>query len=142
MPELTDQPSMRPGTAEPGDPKTVGRTHGASADTGQNGRDPPSETRDDASTATSGHLAPRVLIVTGLSGAGRTTAINALEDLGYEAIENLPLPFFEALIAPDSGPQGPIAIGVETRTRGFSASALGETVAALCNICRDGDRTC
>ena len=38
--------------------------------------------------------APLVLIVTGLSGAGRTTAINALEDLGYEALNNFPLSLF------------------------------------------------
>lgn len=77
--------------------------------------------------------APHVLIVTGMSGAGRTTAIAALEDLGYEAVENIPLPLFEALIAPGSGTAAPIAIGVESRTRGFSARALTETVATLRN---------
>ena len=83
-------------------------------------------------------LAPRVLIVTGLSGAGRTTAIDALEDLGYEALDNFPLSLFEALIAPVVGTPAPIAIGVETRTRGFSARALTETVATLRGTWRAG----
>ena len=47
--------------------------------------------------------APLVVVVTGMSGAGRTTAIKVLEDLGYEAINNLPLTFFDALIAPVAG---------------------------------------
>ena len=33
---------------------------------------------------------PMVVVVTGLSGAGRTTAIHALEDLGFFCIDNLP----------------------------------------------------
>ncbi|MEM7745550.1 MAG: RNase adapter RapZ, partial [Pseudomonadota bacterium] len=33
---------------------------------------------------------PLVVVVTGMSGAGRTTAISALEDLGYEALDNFP----------------------------------------------------
>ena len=32
----------------------------------------------------------RILIITGLSGAGRTSALKILEDFGYEAIDNLP----------------------------------------------------
>ena len=36
-------------------------------------------------------IKPRLVLVTGPSGAGRTTAIRALEDMGYEAIDNLPL---------------------------------------------------
>lgn len=66
--------------------------------------------------------APGVVIVTGMSGAGRTTAIHALEDMGYEALNNLPLSMLDALIEP--GGAKPIVLGVETRTRGFSARAL------------------
>ena len=72
--------------------------------------------------------APLVLIVTGMSGAGRTTAIHALQDMGYEALDNFPLSLFEALIEPVSGTPAPIAIGIESRTRGFSARTLTETV--------------
>ena len=68
--------------------------------------------------------APLIIIVTGLSGAGRSTAINALEDLGFEALDNFPLSLLEALVEPMSGEGRPIALGVETRTRGFSARGL------------------
>lgn len=74
------------------------------------------------------HPAPLVLVVIGMSGAGRTTAIHALEDLGYEALDNFPLSLFEALIELVVGTPAPIAIGIETRTRGFSVRALTETV--------------
>lgn len=82
--------------------------------------------------------APVVLVVTGMSGAGRTTAIDAFEDMGYEAMENLPLSLFEALIKPVVGTSAPIAVGVESRTRGFSARALTETVDSLRNTWRAG----
>ncbi|MEM7210298.1 MAG: RNase adapter RapZ [Pseudomonadota bacterium] len=82
--------------------------------------------------------APLVLVVTGMSGAGRSTAIAALEDLGYEAMNNFPLSFFESLIEPVAGTAAPIAIGIETRTRGFSSRALTETVSALRNRWRAG----
>ena len=82
--------------------------------------------------------APLVLVVTGMSGAGRSTAIAALEDLGYEAMNNFPLSFFESLIEPVAGTAAPIAIGIETRTRGFSSRALTETVGALRNRWRAG----
>lgn len=72
--------------------------------------------------------APLILIVIGMSGAGRTTAIHALEDLGYEALDNFPLSLIGALIEPVVGTPAPIAIGIETRTRGFSVRALTETV--------------
>ncbi|MEO1775824.1 MAG: RNase adapter RapZ [Pseudomonadota bacterium] len=75
--------------------------------------------------------APAVTIVTGLSGAGRTTAINAFEDLGYEALNNFPIGLIETLVSDDAPTSRPIAIGIETRTRGFSSKALAEVIAEL-----------
>jgi UPF0042 nucleotide-binding protein len=71
----------------------------------------------------------RVILVTGLSGAGRTTCLKTLEDHGFEAVDNLPLSLIPALIAPFATPDRPggterIAIGVDTRTRGFDAETL------------------
>jgi UPF0042 nucleotide-binding protein len=74
---------------------------------------------------------PLVVIVTGMSGAGRTTAINTLEDMGFEALNNFPLALVERLIQPADASPRPIAIGVETRTRGFSARALTALVDRL-----------
>jgi RNase adapter protein RapZ len=74
--------------------------------------------------------AHHVVLVTGASGAGRTTAIRALEDFGYEAIDNLPLGLIPRLIA--GGPlDHPLALGIDVRTRDFSADTLAEAVDAL-----------
>lgn len=75
----------------------------------------------------------RLLLVTGPSGAGRTTAINALEDLGYEVIDNLPLSLVPRLT---DGPAlgRPIALGLDVRNRDFNATALIELID---NLTRD-----
>lgn len=74
---------------------------------------------------------PDLAIVTGLSGAGRTTAIHALEDLGWEVVDNLPLSLIPRLVEGGEGAARPLAIGVDSRTRGFSAEALIDLVGGL-----------
>jgi UPF0042 nucleotide-binding protein len=67
------------------------------------------------------------VLVTGLSGAGRVTALHALEDLGYVAVDNVPLPLLADLMHSTTGSgemAAPLAFGVDTRTYGFSAEAL------------------
>jgi len=72
----------------------------------------------------------RVVLVTGPSGAGRSTAIKVLEDVGYEAIDNLPLSLLPRLL--DGPPIGhPLALGIDVRNRDFSTAALIETIEAL-----------
>ena len=69
----------------------------------------------------------RVVVVTGMSGAGKTTALKFLEDLGYEAVDNLPLNLLGALVsgpAPEPGRRRPIAIGIDIRTRDFGAVSM------------------
>jgi UPF0042 nucleotide-binding protein len=68
-----------------------------------------------------------VILVTGLSGAGHSTALRALEDLGYEAVDNLPLALLNAPVHFDR----PLALGIDSRTRGFSAGALLERIQRL-----------
>lgn len=65
----------------------------------------------------------RVLLVSGPSGAGRSTAINTLEDLGYEAIDNMPISFLPRLL---DGPalDRAMAFGVDPRNRDFSTDAF------------------
>ncbi|CUH79039.1 glmZ(sRNA)-inactivating NTPase [Tritonibacter multivorans] len=71
-----------------------------------------------------------LVLITGPSGAGRTTAINALEDLGFEAIDNLPLRLVEALV--DSvGYDRPMVLGLDPRNRDFSTAALLDVIAML-----------
>ena len=61
----------------------------------------------------------RVVLVTGMSGAGKTSALKALEDAGYEAVDNLPLSLLASLVRPDDRIDRPLAIGIDTRTRDF-----------------------
>jgi len=78
----------------------------------------------------------RILLVTGLSGAGRTTVLKTLEDLGWEAVDNLPLSLLDRLLSSPT-PQGapdderPLAIGIDSRTRGFDAEGILRRVARL-----------
>jgi RNase adapter protein RapZ len=71
-----------------------------------------------------------VILVTGLSGAGRTSTLKVLEDLGYEAVDNLPLGLTPALLSPRDA-AGRIAVGVDPRTRGFTTEALADAIAQL-----------
>jgi UPF0042 nucleotide-binding protein len=70
----------------------------------------------------------RVVLVTGLSGAGKASTLRVLEDLGYEAVDNPPLPLMEEMVVRG---ERPAAICVDTRSRGFNAGAILETLARL-----------
>jgi len=72
----------------------------------------------------------RLLLVTGPSGAGRSTALNVLEDLGFEVIDNLPLSLIPRLLTGEAG-AAPLALGVDTRNRDFEADALADLTARL-----------
>lgn len=71
-----------------------------------------------------------VVLVTGPSGAGRSTAIAALEDLGFEAIDNPPLSLLPRLLEP-GGEARPLALGLDSRGRDFTPDALSRTIEAL-----------
>jgi RNase adapter protein RapZ len=78
----------------------------------------------------------RILLVTGMSGAGKSSALKALEDQGYEAVDNMPFGLLSALLAtPDDqtehGVDRPLAVGVDARTRGFDANRLIEQLKLL-----------
>lgn len=86
----------------------------------------PLGTRDDGDGTTRSRAAGgRLTLVTGMSGAGKTSALKAFEDLGYEAMDNVPLSFLTAVVRPVQGRFGtaglsaPLAIGIDIRTRDF-----------------------
>ncbi len=78
----------------------------------------------------------RVLLVTGLSGAGKSTALRTLEDIGWEVVDNLPLALLDHLLstplsAGATQGQRPLAIGIDSRTRGFDAARIVKQIKAL-----------
>lgn len=76
-------------------------------------------------------LAGRVLVVTGLSGAGRTTALKALEDMDCEAVDNLPVRLLPSLVRQGPADGRGLAIGVDVRTRDFRAEAFAREIESL-----------
>ena len=72
----------------------------------------------------------QMVLVTGPSGAGRSTAVHVLEDLQFEAIDNMPLTLIPRLLE-GPGPDRPLALGVDTRNRDFSTAGLVELIATL-----------
>jgi UPF0042 nucleotide-binding protein len=71
----------------------------------------------------------RLIVITGPSGAGRTTATNALEDLGYETIDNIPLSVVPKVV--DGQLKKSLVLGIDTRTRDFSISAFLDLIGGL-----------
>jgi RNase adapter protein RapZ len=70
-----------------------------------------------------------ILLVTGLSGAGKSTALKTLEDLGWEAVDNFPIRLAGPLLdIPATGGRSaqalPLALGFDSRTRGFKVEQL------------------
>lgn len=63
-----------------------------------------------------------LVLVTGVSGAGKTTALKALEDNGFEVIDNLPVALIPSLVSQQGG--GAVAVGIDTRTRDFDAGKI------------------
>lgn len=72
----------------------------------------------------------QLVLVTGPSGAGRSSAINVLEDLGYEAIDNMPLSLLPRLLD-GPPPDRPLALGIDTRNREFSTAGLLDLIETL-----------
>lgn len=77
----------------------------------------------------------RVLLVTGLLGAGKSTALKVLEDLGWETIDNFPVRLLEQLVLSSSKDARdgsvPLAIGFDSRTRGFDPNRIIDRVKLL-----------
>ncbi|MEM7041588.1 MAG: RNase adapter RapZ [Pseudomonadota bacterium] len=69
-------------------------------------------------------VADHIVLVTGMAGAGRTTALKALEDLGYEAVDNLPASLLGSLLRPADEGKRRLAIGIDSRSRAFDPDQL------------------
>lgn len=77
----------------------------------------------------------RILLVTGMLGAGKTTALRVLEDLGWEIIDNFPIRLLGRLLEtkPAGGREDSsrLAIGFDSRTRGFDPQKIIDRVRQL-----------
>lgn len=87
---------------------------------------------DDASAADKSN---QLIIVSGLSGSGKTVALRTLEDLGYYCVDNLPAALMPAFVqAISNGPdvlQHKLAVGVDVRNRAENLNRLPEILAEL-----------
>ncbi|MFK7869716.1 MAG: RNase adapter RapZ [Roseobacter sp.] len=67
--------------------------------------------------------ARRIVLVTGPSGAGRSSALNVLEDVGFEVIDNLPLRLLPSLLE-DASSSRSLGLGIDPRNRDFATNAI------------------
>lgn len=75
----------------------------------------------------------QLVIITGMSGAGKTIAVQSLEDLGFFCVDNLPpvlIPKFAELIEQSKGKIGKVALVIDLRGREFF-DALSESLSFL-----------
>jgi UPF0042 nucleotide-binding protein len=88
---------------------------------------------NESDIAGTGARKQRLLLVTGLLGAGKSTALKVIEDLGWEVIDNFPIRLLDRLLdSPDNAAlSAPLAIGFDCRTRGFDPRAIIAQVKAL-----------
>ncbi|HAJ90454.1 MAG TPA: RNase adapter RapZ [Rhodospirillaceae bacterium] len=77
-----------------------------------------------------------LVIVTGLSGAGISSTMAILEDMGFSAFDNFPLPLLPALLEQEKQTARPVAVSLDTRTRNFDPTAL---MAAINRLKEGGD---
>ena len=68
----------------------------------------------------------KILIVTGLSGAGRTSALKILEDLGFEAIDNIPTSLLINILETNINTN--LAVGIDIRSRDFDAKKISQLI--------------
>ena len=68
----------------------------------------------------------KIIVVTGLSGAGRTSALKILEDLGFEAIDNIPTSLLINIFKTDLKTN--LAVGIDIRSRDFDAKKISQLI--------------
>jgi UPF0042 nucleotide-binding protein len=75
---------------------------------------------------------PRLLLVTGTSGAGKSTVLDALEDMGWDIVDNLPADLLSDFVhGADQCRTAPVAIGMDVRSRGFDPERLPELIHSI-----------
>ena len=75
---------------------------------------------------------PRLLLVTGMSGAGKSTVLDALEDMGWDIVDNLPADLLEGFV--NGGEEcriAPAAVAMDVRSRGFDPDTLADAIQSI-----------
>jgi UPF0042 nucleotide-binding protein len=75
--------------------------------------------------------APRLLLVTGMSGAGKSTVLDALEDMGWEVVDNLPVDLLGDFVGKSDKRTASIGVGMDVRSRGLDAQRLPELIRSI-----------
>jgi UPF0042 nucleotide-binding protein len=75
---------------------------------------------------------PRLLLVTGMSGAGKSTVLDALEDMGWDVVDNLPADLLRSFVHGGGECRTvPAAVGMDVRSRGFDPETLPRLIRAI-----------
>ena len=74
---------------------------------------------------------PRLLLVTGMSGAGKSTVLDALEDMGWDVVDNLPGDLLQEFVHGGGQRSANAAIGMDVRSRGFDPETLGQLIHSI-----------
>jgi RNase adapter protein RapZ len=75
---------------------------------------------------------PRLLLVTGMSGAGKSTVLDTLEDMGWDVVDNLPADLVDAFVNGGSGRrERSVAVAMDSRSRGFDPERLPELIRSV-----------
>ena len=76
---------------------------------------------------------PRLLLVTGMSGAGKSTVLDALEDMGWDCVDNLPVALLRDFVHGEqrAGQATPVAVGMDARSRGFDPNQLPAIIRSI-----------
>jgi len=76
---------------------------------------------------------PRLLLVTGMSGAGKSTVLDALEDMGWDCVDNLPTALIEQFVHGEREARQtvPVAVGMDVRSRGFDPWDLPDLIRSI-----------
>src|SRR5436309_12456240 len=77
---------------------------------------------------TSARRLPRLLLVTGMSGAGKSTVLDALEDMGWDVVDNLPADLLHEFVHGGGQRSANAAVGMDVRSRGFDPETLGDLI--------------
>ena len=79
---------------------------------------------------------PRLLLVTGMSGAGKSTVLDALEDMGWDCVDNLPTALLKDFVHGEQAARRtvPVAVGMDVRSRGFNPAKLPALLRTIAGV--------